>query len=117
MTAARQLTASEEQCEDAIIDAARILGYRVHAERRARSTKGWRTPIKGDPGWPDLVIVGHGHAFFIELKRRGNKPTADQTAWHRALEAAGLCAGVFVVPEEQQLLITWLTRLADRGAT
>ncbi len=104
----------ERDCETTIIAAAQILGYRVHATRPARTQKGWRTPIRGDAGFPDLVIAGHGWVFFCELKRRGNKPTDDQWAWLDTLRAAGTYAGVSWVPDQQQELIDLLTRAAER---
>ncbi len=104
----------ERDCETTIIAAAQILGYRVHATRPARTQKGWRTPIRGDAGFPDLVIAGHGCVFFVELKRRGNKPTDDQLAWIATLRAAVMHARVWWVPEEQQELIDMLTCYAER---
>jgi hypothetical protein len=111
--AGNPMTASEAQCEDAIIAAASILGYRVHAERPARSAKGYRTAIKGHAGFPDLTIAGHGHLMFVELKRRPNKATTEQEAWLAALREAGVHAHVWYVPEDQLALIGWLQRIAN----
>ncbi len=47
-----------------LIDAARALGYMVHHETDSRKT---------DPGFPDLLIVGHGHIFIFECKSRYEK--------------------------------------------
>lgn len=79
---------SEEACEDTIIRAARIHGWRVHAERKARSMKGVRTPIKGQRGYPDLTLAhgASGAVWFVELKRRPNKPEPDQVEWLNVLE-------------------------------
>jgi len=105
---------TEAECQRTIIEAAMTLGYRVHHSRPAQSGKGWRTPIAGHAGFPDLVIVGHRHAFFIELKRKPNKLDDAQQGWLDALQEAGLAAGVWWVPEEQQTLIDSLQRAAMR---
>src|SRR5215217_4018452 len=60
---------TEAECQATIIEAARVLGYRVAHFRAARTMHGWRTPLQGDAGWPDLVIAGHGHCLVVELKR------------------------------------------------
>jgi len=108
--------ASESECEDAIIDAAQWLGFRVHAERPARSGLGHATPIKGDPGWPDLVICGHGHVLVVELKRAPNKVEPAQHLWLSALAAAGVSAEVVWVPEGKESFIALLQHLAEGSA-
>lgn len=109
------LRAMESEYEDTIIQAASTLGYRVHVERKARTKDGFRTPIKGHPGWPDIVIVGYGRAWFIELKRKPNKPTDDQYAWLEALLQAGVSAFVAYVPEQLQAIIDDLTTWRDQA--
>lgn len=103
---------TEAQCQTAIITAARTLGYLVDHQRPARTRDGWRTAIEGDAGYPDLTIVGHGRAWFIELKRRGNRPSAAQVAWLDTMLAAGLDVRLLIVPEGQQAFID---ELADRA--
>lgn len=107
----------ERDCQTTIIEAARMLGYLVHHSRPARSAKGWRTAIQGDAGLPDLLIVGHGKVFAVELKRRGGKPTDEQVAWLAAFHAAGVDGGVVYVPDEQQAFIDRLTLYATAGST
>ncbi|MEJ7719801.1 MAG: hypothetical protein WKF58_04890 [Ilumatobacteraceae bacterium] len=107
----------EADCEDTIIEAARTLGYLVHAERPARSGRGWRTAIKGDAGFPDLVIAGHGRCFVVELKRHPRKATDEQLAWLTALRVAGVSGGIVYVPDEQQAFIDELARGASRMAS
>lgn len=102
--------ATEAQCEDAIIGAARLLGYRVHAERPARQARGWATAIKGDAGWPDLVLVGHGHLIVVELKRKPNRVEPAQQAWHDALARAGVDCRVVWVPEGMDAFLADLAR-------
>lgn len=110
------MSATEAECQRAIVAAASILGYRVHHTRPARSQRGWSTPIQGHPGFPDLVIVGHGRCFIVELKRRGNKPTADQVHWINQLSMAGVDARLLIVPEGQQEFIDELAATAKHPA-
>jgi len=99
---------TEAQCQSTIVQAARTLGYLVHHTRPAYRQSGRiSTPIQGDAGFPDLVIAGHGRVWFVELKRKGNKPT-DKQALH------GL---VVTVPEQQQIFIDYLTQIAQRKAS
>lgn len=109
------MTATELDWERTIIEGARLLGYRVHGERPARNRNGWVTPIKGDAGWPDLVICGHGHLFVVELKRRPNKVTAEQQDWLDALAAAHVHTGVVWVPEGVDGFLATLAGFARKG--
>lgn len=115
MTAA--LRPTEEQCEDAIVEAAIALGFRVHVERKARTKDGWRTPVKGHKGWPDMCIAGHGVFIVRELKRRPAMPTANQYAWIAGLVTAGVDADVLWVPDGQQAFIDHLTAIATKGTS
>lgn len=41
-------------------------------------------------GFPDRTNIGKGqHIFFVELKREGEKPRANQRRWHRLLKRLG----------------------------
>jgi hypothetical protein len=82
---------TEAQFQKAVIDAAHLLGWRVHHTRPARSGKGWRTPIQGDAGFPDLVLARGERVIFAELKRdRRSKPTPEQAAWLETLGTSHL---------------------------
>ena len=115
MTAPAVRIPTEQECEDTIVDAARRLGYLVHAERPARTATSWRTPVKGDAGWPDLVIAGHGRLWIVELKRKPNRLDPRQVEWNRRLTAAGVDARVVWVPSGQQALIDELTDHARKA--
>ena len=81
----------EKDFQRAVIDLARLTGWRVHHTRPALTREGrWLTPIQGDAGFPDLVLCRGGRVIFAELKRVGGKPTAEQQAW---LDALSACAG------------------------
>lgn len=105
----------EVDCERTIIAAAHTLGYLVHGSRPAGHKAGWRTPLKGDKGFVDLVICGHGRCFFVELKRKPNPVEVDQLRWIDALTDAGLDPLVVYVPEEQQHFIDVLVAVASKA--
>jgi len=96
----------ERDLQKGVIDVARILGYRVSAFRPAQTSKGWRTAVQGDVGWPDLCIVGHGRILFRELKVGRNTLSAEQVEWIRALEEAGSDVGVWTD-------VDWLSGLIE----
>lgn len=104
--------ATEDECEDAIIQAAKMAGWRVHAERKAGSGANWRTPIKGDRGYPDLTMVKGKSLLFIELKRDvTGKIGPGQDEWIDALDnVAGVQAMIVYVPSDQDRLIRALQR-------
>jgi hypothetical protein len=101
----------EKDFQRAVIDLARLTGWRVHHTRPALTRRGrWLTPIQGDAGFPDLVLVRAGRVIFAELKRVGGKPTPAQRAWLEALQA---CAGVEVylwTPNDWDAIIDALQR-------
>lgn len=84
---------SEGELEDNIIEAAHLCGWMVVHHRPARTADGsWRTAIKGDPGFPDLVLARDGQVLLRELKREKEKPRPNQVTW---LEALGDHGGIW----------------------
>lgn len=80
----------ESDFETQIIELARLQGWLVHAERPALVKDGrWRTPIRGDDGWPDLVMVRDGRMVIAELKSAKGKVSAMQQTWLTALGQTG----------------------------
>jgi hypothetical protein len=72
-----------------VIDAARVLGWRVAHFRPARTAHGWRTAVQADgAGFPDLVLVRE-RVLFAELKGERPRITRAQRRWLDALDAAG----------------------------
>jgi len=65
----------------------KLFRWRYSHFRPARSMKGWRTPLSGDKGFPDIVAVRSGMCLFIELKSEKGKLTDDQEEWIRELKA------------------------------
>jgi len=70
-------TAFATQVEDLL----KIFGWRWTHFRPAWSAKGYRTPIKGDKGFPDYCCVRPPRLIFAELKDAYAKPTPEQEAW------------------------------------
>lgn len=104
------LRPSELQCQRTIVEAAKLAGWRVHAERAAMRQSGrWSTPIQGDKGFVDLILVRDGELLAVELKRKPNRIEAGQQAWLDALDAVpGVTALVVWVPEQQDAFIASL---------
>lgn len=83
---------SEASFQAQVIELAQRLGWKVHAERPARTKDGWRTAIVGDRGWPDLVLVkankdisghwtGWTRVIHAELKSDTGHVSAGQQEW------------------------------------
>lgn len=95
------LRAKELECEATILEAAQIAGWRRHGERPAMSKKGHKTPIKGEAGWPDLILVKGAQMVCVELKRWPRTPDPAQIAWLEKLDKIpGVVALVLWVPEQ-----------------
>lgn len=86
---------TERELQAAVLEAARLCGYAVHHTRPARTLRGWRTPIAGDAGFPDLVLCGRGRLLVRELKVGGRRPTPEQSHWLELLRDASVDAGVW----------------------
>lgn len=106
--------ATEKQCQSTIVDAARLLGYRVLSIRPAFSRNKFSTPIQGDAGYPDLTLA-HPRAgvIFVELKRSPNRLEPEQVEWRQALTEAGAIWRLVWVPEQ---LDEFVRELRDRAA-
>lgn len=110
------LKATEAQWQDAIVQAAKLTGWLVHAERPAQTGQGWRTAIQGHKGFPDLVLLhpGRAHLVFVELKRKPNKASKEQVDWLAALERVvihtsnHLAARLMFVPDDVPQLLAFL---------
>lgn len=105
------LRALELECEATILEAARLAGWFRHGERAAVSRKKWSTPIKGDAGWPDLVLARAGQVVAAELKRHPNTVSDEQRAWLVRLDnRPWVTALVLWVPEQMDEFNTELFR-------
>lgn len=85
---------TEAEFQDALVDLARLYGWRVAHFAAARTAHGWRTPARYDAkGFPDLVLVHPVRRLiiFAEIKGRDGKTTTDQDGWLAALAMASKC--------------------------
>jgi len=102
---------TEREFQSAVVELARLMGWRVHHTRPALTQRGrWLTPIQGDAGFPDLVLCRPPRLIVAELKRVGGKPTPAQRGWLEALQA---CAGVecyLWTPNDWQEIVCALRR-------
>lgn len=87
---------SETDLQKTVIRLLKANGYLVHAERAARSQKGWATPIMGDPGWFDVAAIhpAKHRILLLELKTDTGKLSPFQERW---VMAANQCPGVLVM--------------------
>lgn len=69
-----------------VIQLARMFGWRVAHFRPARTKYGWKTPMQGDPGFPDLVLARDGRVIFAELKSDTGKLSPEQGMWLSAID-------------------------------
>lgn len=83
-------TISEADLQSAILDLAQMRGWRCVHFRPARTGAGWRTPIQGDPGWPDLTLCRPPRLVALELKSARGRVEPAQEAWLEALNRCGV---------------------------
>lgn len=111
--------ATEAQCQQTLIETAMRTGWRVHAQRPARTDRGWRTAIQGHAGFPDLVLITpDGTALHVvELKRRPNHVEPHQQLWLDLFAGLGLPvhAHVWWVPEDLDTHVEWIATYATGG--
>ena len=77
---------SETEFASQVEDLLKIHHWKWIHFRPAWSSKGWRTPIKGDKGFPDYVAVRNGICLFLELKGGKGKLSLEQEEWARELQ-------------------------------
>ena len=76
---------TEGDLQQRIIDAATLLGWRVAHFRPARTVDGWRTPVQGHAGFPDLVLAKGGQVILAELKSDTGRLDPEQVRWAGAI--------------------------------
>jgi hypothetical protein len=81
---------NEKALQNAVVELAHLYGWLVHHTRPAQMPSGrWATPIQGDAGFPDLVLVKGHDTIFVELKSAIGRTSGHQDAWIAALREAG----------------------------
>lgn len=82
------LAMPETQLQTAVIQLARLLGWRSAHFRAARTVYGWRTPVQGDgKGFPDTLLLREGRLIVAELKSATGRLTPEQEDWLAAWRA------------------------------
>jgi hypothetical protein len=80
---------TERDFERAVLETLRLFGWRFTHFRPARTARGWRTPLSGDAGFPDIVAVRDERVLFVELKAEKGRLSDEQGHWLAALGFAG----------------------------
>lgn len=85
------LKISETSFQSAVLELARIYGWRVFHARPSQTRNGrWITAMAGDAGFPDLVLAHPTRGvLFAELKTAIGRVSPQQTEWATVLTAAG----------------------------
>jgi hypothetical protein len=76
---------SEDDFKRKVMEYAKLRGWMVCHYRPARTEHGWRTPLEGDKGCPDLILARRGYLLLVELKSSGGRLASEQMAWAQAL--------------------------------
>jgi hypothetical protein len=100
---------SEQDLQATLLEAARLFGWRVYHQRPAQTSRGWRTALTGDRGFPDLIAARSGRVFALELKSAGGRLREGQAEWLHALNG-GLVTARLVYPDDLDELLALLTR-------
>lgn len=93
----KPLRETEASFQRRVIALAQANGWRVAHFRKARTAKGWVTPVAADgKGFPDLVLVHptRRRVLWWECKRDDGKTTDEQYVWLSDLVDAGERAAV-----------------------
>jgi VRR-NUC domain len=80
---------SEADLQRRIIDTATRLGWMVSHTRPACTSHGWRTPVTGHRGAPDLLLARGGRCLLVELKSQSGRLGPGQRDWLEALGGHG----------------------------
>ena len=116
----KPIQGSEKDFQATIIQLAQLCGWMIAHFRPAMTSKGWRTPVQGDAGFPDLVLVsppcksgprlGKRIVAFIEVKSDRGKLTAEQKKWLDALHDVDWVMARVWKPDDAQEVEDFLTR-------
>ncbi len=82
---------SEKDLQKAVLEHARLLGWRVahFAQSRAIRDGAFMTAQQGHKGFPDLVLLRPPRLVFVELKSRRGFVDFDQATWLNGLGTVG----------------------------
>lgn len=88
---------TEAEFTDAVLEYAKVCGWRSLHIRPAKTQDSWRTPVQGDgKGFPDLLLLRRHSMVIAELKSdKAPAPKGEQTEWLFAFEEIK-CAEVYI---------------------
>lgn len=101
----RELT--EAEWTTRVIEIAQLNGWRVAHFRPAQTAKGWRTPMQGHIGFPDLVLARGGDVLLAELKTDKGTLRPEQKQW---LDQLGPDHGYVWRPRDSDAVVARLAR-------
>uniref|UniRef100_A0A6M3KM53 Putative VRR-NUC domain-containing protein n=1 Tax=viral metagenome TaxID=1070528 RepID=A0A6M3KM53_9ZZZZ len=96
---------------NAILEVAELTGWLVHVERPAMTAKGYRTPIQGDAGFPDIVLTKRGKLIFWEVKIPPDKVRPEQQLWLDMLALVPRVIARVVEPDDWDYIIKTLSEV------
>lgn len=76
-----EILMSEDDWKAKVIGYAKHHGWKVVHYRPAKTAKGYRTPLEGDKGCPDLIMARDSVIIFAELKSHNGRLSTDQKEW------------------------------------
>lgn len=79
---------TEAEFQAKVIELARRRGWLVHHDRPAQTSKGYRTAISGEAGFPDLLLIRPPVLIAAELKTTKGSVSGAQSRW---IQAFSLC--------------------------
>lgn len=79
------LPLNEEQFKARVMAYAQLRQWRICHYRPARTTSGWRTPLEGHRGAPDLILARDGRVLLVELKSEKGGMRPGQVEWGMAI--------------------------------
>lgn len=89
------LATTEAELQQLVVDLAHTCGWKSMHVRPSRVGEDRWATATSIPGWPDLTLLGHGRALFIELKSEKGRVRPEQVEVIALLRAAGLDARVW----------------------
>lgn len=84
------LRPSEAEIQQTLLDGFLHSGWMVCHFRPARTSSGWRTPLEGHPGFPDLIAARDGQVLALEVKGPRGTLTAEQQLWQQHMGAGNI---------------------------
>src|SRR3990167_6711966 len=87
-----------------VIEYARLKGWLVRHCRSVWTRSGYKTPLKGDPGFPDLVLTRLSRVIFAELKDTYARPDPNQRLWLAVLQVTGKVEVFLWRPQDEETI-------------